>query len=318
MNELNVKVLAKTEEAEGICSFELAALPGETLPPFEAGAHIDVHVAPGLVRQYSLCNDPTETQRWRIAVLHEPASRGGSAGMHSLVNAGDTLRISTPRNLFGLAPRGPSLLMAGGIGITPLLAMAQVLHREGRSFHLHCCARTASRLAFRRWIMDAPFARHASFHLDDGDAAQKLDAEAVLRDAAPNTHLYVCGPGGFMDHVLGTARRLGWPEERLHREYFAAGPVDASADQAFDIALARQGKRFSIPAGKSVLEVLLAAGVDIPSSCEAGVCGTCLTRVLDGTPDHRDSFLTDEERRANDQFTPCCSRSRSPVLVLDL
>jgi vanillate O-demethylase ferredoxin subunit len=271
-----------------------------------------------LVRQYSLCNDPTERHRWRIAVLRETTSRGGSAGMHERVKVGDSVRVSAPRNLFGLFPTGPSLLLAGGIGVTPLLSMAQALHRAGRDFEMHYCARSAPRMAFRTEIAAAPFASQVQFHVDDGDAAQKFDVEAVLRGAAPDTHLYVCGPGGFMEHVLGAARRLGWPDERLHREYFAAGPVDTSADGAFDVQLGRSGKRFSVPADKTVLEVLLAQGVDIPSSCEAGVCGTCITRVLEGTPDHRDSYLTDDEHRANDQFTPCCSRSLTPVLVLDL
>jgi vanillate O-demethylase ferredoxin subunit len=319
MTELLVQVVNKTTEAEGICSFELAARPGHVLPRFAAGAHIDVQAAPGVVRQYSLCNDPAEDHRWRIAVLREPASRGGSSGMHERVQVGDSVRVSAPRNLFGLVPdAGRSLLMAGGIGVTPLLAMARALHRGGQPFEMHYCARSASRMAFRRELESAPFASQVQFHADDGDAAQKFDAEAVLRDAAPDTHLYVCGPNGFMAHVLDMGRRLGWPEQRLHREYFAAGPVDTSADGAFDIRLARSGRQFHVVADKTVLEVLLAEGVDVPSSCESGVCGTCLTRVLAGTPDHRDSFQTDEERLANDHFTPCCSRSLTPLLVLDL
>jgi vanillate O-demethylase ferredoxin subunit len=318
MDELSVQVVRKTPEATGICSFELAAPAGLQLPTFAAGAHIDVHVGPGTVRQYSLCNDPAERHRWRIAVLREPSSRGGSAGMHERVQVGDTVRVSTPRNLFALTPTGPSLLMAGGIGVTPLLSMAQVLHRTGRAFEMHYCARSADRMAFRSEIEEAPFARQVSFHADDGDAQQKLQIHSVLSGAAPDTHLYVCGPGGFMEHVLGAARSLGWAEERLHREYFAAGPVDTSADNAFEVQLARSGKRCLVPPDKTVLEVLLASGLDVPSSCEAGVCGTCLTRVIEGTPDHRDTFLTDDERRANDQFTPCCSRARTPVLVLDL
>ena len=318
MNELLARVVRKTVEADGVCSFELAAAAGAELPAFTAGAHIDVHLAPGLVRQYSLCNDPAERHRWRIAVLREPASRGGSIGMHERIATGDTLHVSAPRNLFKLHPAGPGLLLAGGIGITPLLAMAQALHREGREFALHYCARSATRMAFRSEIQAAAFASHVSFHADDGEAAQRLDIEAVLRRVTSDTHLYVCGPGGFMAHVLSHAQRLGWPDDRLHREYFAAGALDTATDGVFELQLARSGKRCTVPADKTVLEVLLAQGVDVPSSCEAGVCGTCLTRVLAGTPEHRDSFLTDDERRANDQFTPCCSRSHTPMLVLDL
>jgi vanillate O-demethylase ferredoxin subunit len=318
MNELSVQVVKKTMEAEGICSFELAALPGQALPDFAPGAHIDVHLAQGLVRQYSLCGDPAERQLWRIAVLREPASRGGSAAMHDQVAVGDRLRVSAPRNLFALCPAGPSLLLAGGIGVTPLLSMARALHRQGRPFAMHYGARSAARMAFRAEISAAPYTNQVRCHVDDGDAAQRLDVDAVLRNAAADTHLYVCGPGGFMAHVLDTARRLAWPEERLHREYFAAAEVDSTADRVFEVQLVRSGKRCSVAAGQTVLDALLAMGIDVPSSCEAGVCGTCLTRVLEGTPDHRDSFLTDAERRANDQFTPCCSRSLTPVLVLDL
>jgi len=318
MSELTLRIVAKTEEAEGICSFELAAAVGGELPRFTAGAHIDLHLGAGLVRQYSLCGDPAEAQRWRIAVLREPASRGGSRTMHEGLQPGDTVQASAPRNLFSLADEGHSLLLAGGIGITPLWAMAQVLHRAGRPFDLHYGARTAARMAFRPQIAEAPFARRVHTHVDDGPAAQRLDVEAVLKQAPAGSHLYVCGPGGFMDHVLGTARRLQWPEARLHREYFAAAPLDAAAGSAFELHLARSGQRCSVPADKTALEVLLAAGIAVPSSCEAGVCGTCLTRVLSGTPEHRDSYLTDDEHRANDQFTPCCSRARSAVLVLDL
>jgi vanillate O-demethylase ferredoxin subunit len=317
MNELSVNVLRRTEEAEGIFSFELAAQPGQELPGFTAGAHIDVHVAPGVVRQYSLCNDPV-AHCWRIAVLREPSSRGGSSGMHEGVKPGDTLRVSAPRNLFGLVPARRSLLLAGGIGVTPILAMAQALHRDDQDFEMHYCARSGSRMAFRGEIESAPFAAKVQFHVDDGEEAQKFNAESVLAGPAQDVHLYVCGPSGFMDHVLATARRLGWPEAQLHREYFAAAAVDASGDQEFEVRLARSGLTCQIPPGKTVLEVLLDRGIEVPSSCESGVCGTCLTRVLDGTPDHRDSFLTDDERAANDQFTPCCSRARTPVLVLDL
>jgi vanillate O-demethylase ferredoxin subunit len=247
MTDLHLIVSTRTQEADGICSFELEPALGGELPPFTAGAHIDVHLHPGIVRQYSLCGDPAERRRWRIAVLREPRSRGGSSGMHEEVHPGTALRVSEPRNHF------------------------------------------------------------------------PLDAEAVLSGAHGETHLYVCGPAGFMDHVLAAARRLGWAEDRLHREYFAApvAPTPA-ADSAFDVRLARSGIALSIPPNKSVLQVLLGAGIDIPYSCESGVCGTCATLVLDGAPDHRDAYFTDAERAKGDRFTPCCSRSTTPVLVLDL
>jgi vanillate monooxygenase ferredoxin subunit len=318
MNELRLLVTERAQEGEGICSFVLEPVSGGELPPFTAGAHIDVQVHPGIVRQYSLCGDPAERRRWRIAVLREPASRGGSSGMHDEVHPGTTLRVSQPHNHFPCLAASHSMLLAGGIGVTPVLAMAKTLRREGRSFELHYCSRSAARTAFRSEIASA-FGANAHFHFDDGDAAQKFDAQAVLSGAHPQTHLYVCGPAGFIDHVLVTARRLGWPEDRLHREYFAA-PVAAAqtSDAAFEVRLARSGISLNVPSNKSVLEVLLDAGIEIPFSCESGVCGTCATRVLEGTPEHRDAYFTDAERAKGDRFTPCCSRSKTSTLVIDL
>jgi vanillate O-demethylase ferredoxin subunit len=318
MQALSLVVRGWRQEAEGICSFELEPAQGGELPPFAAGAHIDVHVQPGIVRQYSLCGDPAERRRWRIAVLREAASRGGSAGMHDHVRPGTTLQASAPRNHFTLVPARHSLLIAGGIGVTPILSMARALDGEGRSFHMHYCTRAPARTAFRDEIEAAAFAGRVSFHFDDGEPVQKFDADHVLTNSPSGTHLYVCGPSGFMNHVLGTARCLGWAEDQLHREYFAASAAASTADTAFEMRLAHSGHSLRVEASQTALQVLLGAGIDITFSCEAGVCGTCLTRVLEGTPDHRDVYLSDAEHAANDQFTPCCSRSRTPVLVLDL
>jgi vanillate O-demethylase ferredoxin subunit len=318
MSTLQVRVQRRTDEAEGVCSFELVSEHGAPLPAFTAGAHIDVHVAPGLIRQYSLCNDPQDSSHYRIAVLREPQSRGGSVGMHERVQVGALLQVSAPRNHFALTKARKSLLMAGGIGVTPILAMAKTLHAAGESFEMHYCGRSAERMAFLDELAQSGFANPVFVHTDDGPPEQKFAASQVLSAPAADTHLYVCGPSGFMDHVLDSARKLGWAEAQLHREYFAGNVTALATDGGFDVRLARSKKTFSVPADKSVLDILLANGVDIPVSCEAGVCGTCLTRVLEGTPDHRDTFLTDTERAANDQFTPCCSRALSPLLVLDI
>jgi vanillate monooxygenase ferredoxin subunit len=316
---ITVTVTQKTLEAEETYSYELARTDGTPLPAFSAGAHIDVHGPNGHVRQYSLCNDAGETARYRIAVLKEPASRGGSAAMADLVAQGDTLQISAPRLLFPLqADNSPSLLFAGGIGITPILSMASCLASQDREFSLHYCARSASRMAFREQILGSAFARRAQLHFDDGAAEQRLDIGAVLAAAAPGTHLYVCGPGGFMEHIIQAARTAGWPEARIHREYFAAPETGSAENGVFDIKIASTGQILTVPAGVSAVEMLNGAGYDIPVSCEQGVCGTCLCKVLEGEPEHRDLFLTDAEHARNDQFTPCCSRARSPMLVLDL
>lgn len=318
--ELTVRVARKHTEALDICSLDLVAADGSALPAFDAGAHIDVHLPGGLVRQYSLCNPPGETQRYQIAVLRDAASRGGSRAVHDAVQEGDVLRISAPRNHFALAPvAGHHLLLAGGIGVTPLLAMAEQLSRQGASFTLHCAARSRERMAFIGRMAASPFAGRVQLHVDDGPADQKLDIAATLRAATPDTHLYVCGPQGFMDAVLSTARAQGWPESRLHFEFFAGAPAPASGgDTAFDIEVARTGRVVHVRADQTALAALQAAGFDIPVSCEQGVCGTCLITVRSGHIDHRDQFLTQAEKDANDQFLPCCSRSLDPRLVIVL
>lgn len=314
-----VNVSRKTHEAEGVCSFELRPAAGGLLPAFEAGAHIDVHVPGGLIRQYSLCNDPRDRDRYLIGVLQEPCSRGGSQAMHTAVEQGQTLTIGAPRNLFRLQPGATRhLLFAGGIGITPMLAMAHALSYQGADFELHYCFRSRDRAAFLQVLADASFAERIRLHDDSGPQEQRLDIHSVLASADAGTHLYVCGPAGFMNHVLTAGDAAGWPQARLHREFFAAPPTDPAQDSAFEVVLASSGKTFTIPADRSVFEVLDEAGIYLETSCEQGVCGTCMTRVLEGIPEHRDQFMSTDEHARNDHFTPCCSRSKTPRLVLDL
>ncbi|GHC83744.1 vanillate O-demethylase oxidoreductase [Pseudorhodoferax aquiterrae] len=318
MDQLTVKVLRKTQEAQDIASFELARVDGGPLPAFSAGSHIDVQIPGGLTRQYSLCNDDQESHRYRIAVLRDAASRGGSQGMHAQVQEGDVLTISTPRNHFPLVRAERTLLLAGGIGVTPLLCMAQRLATLSADFELHYCARSAERTAFRAEIAAAPWAQRVHFHFDDGDAAQKLDAARLLATPAAGTHVYVCGPAGFIDHVVGTAKAQGWDQANVHLEYFGAAPQDTSGDGSFTVRIASSGQSVTVAKDQSVVQALLAHGIEIMTSCEQGVCGTCVTRVLEGECEHRDLYFTDAEKAANDQFTPCCSRAKSAVLVLDL
>lgn len=316
---LQLRVVRRTEEAEDIAGFELVRANGEDLPGFTAGAHIDVHLGDGLSRQYSLCSRPDERRRWKIAVLKEPASRGGSKAMHEQVREGDVLMVSEPKNHFPLAVNAErSLLFAGGIGITPILCMAEELSLSRREFQLHYCARSRSRMPFVDRIEAASFADRVAFHVDDGPAEQRLAAAHAIGAPAPGKHLYVCGPQGFMEHVLDTARSLGWAEHHLHREYFAAAPIDHSADGPFEIELKLSGRVIVVPVERTAAQALAEAGVDVPLSCEQGVCGTCVTKVLDGIPDHRDMYFTDDERERNDCFTPCCSRAQTARLVLDL
>jgi vanillate O-demethylase ferredoxin subunit len=270
-----------------------------------------------------LCNDPAETHRYLLGVLRDASSRGGSAAVHDLVQVGQTLQISTPKNHFPLVDGATrSLLLAGGIGITPILCMAEQLAHAGAAFELHHCTRSLERTAFVERIRQSAFAAQAHWHVDDGDASQRLDLAALLgTPQAPRhagVHLYVCGPQGFMDAVLGAARAAGWPEAQLHQESFGAAPLGRDSDAAFEVQLASSGQVVVVPAGQSVVQALASAGVEVPTSCEQGVCGTCLTRVLAGQPEHRDHYLTPDEQAAGDQFLPCCSRSRSSRLMLDL
>ncbi|WP_114814459.1 PDR/VanB family oxidoreductase [Paraburkholderia kururiensis] len=320
---MKVTLTRKLAVATDICLFELAPAEGTTLPPFTAGAHIDVHVG-GFVRQYSLCNSPTERNVYRIGVLREAASRGGSVAMHACV-PGTTLDISEPRNHFALpAEAAHSILLAGGIGITPLMSMAAHLHETGGSFELHYCTREPQRAAFLDQLETPPFRHRAHCYFDNDPAGRRIDFAQVLARPERGKHLYVCGPAGFIDAALTAAAQAGWASGNVHREYFGAAATNPPAvgsagnESPFQVSLASSGRVVDVPVGTSIVEALRGCGVEVPVSCEQGVCGTCLTRVLSGTPDHRDVYLTDEERAANDQMLPCCSRALTPMLVLDL
>lgn len=309
-------VAARSPATADIAVIDLAPADGAAFPAYTAGAHVDVQIAAGLVRQYSLCGVPG-SGRYRIAVLNEPQSRGGSRAMHALT-VGDRLRISAPRNRFPLVAARRHLLFGGGIGITPLLAMVRQLDREGGDYALHYSARSRTRAAFLPELAGNP---RVTVHFDDEDRGQLLDIDRDLGDPEPDTAVYVCGPAGFMDYVLGKAEALGWPPQALHKERFsndlAAAEPATSQPGGFTVRLASTGAEYSIAPGRSVLDVLLENGIDAPYSCQQGICGECVVRVLAGDPDHRDDVLTDDEH-ANGMFTTCSSRALSPTLELDL
>lgn len=317
-SRMEARVVRKCHAAQDIALFELEALNGGALPSFSAGSHIDVFLGDSLVRQYSLCNAPDTASRYEICVLREPASRGGSAAMHALTE-GDTVHISEPRNHFSLAKNAPhSLLLAAGIGVTPILSMAQRLNESNAPFTMHYCAKSPERAAFVDRLTGSAFADRVHLHYSAVQTPNRLDIGALLAQQPAGTHLYVCGPQRFIDSVLEGARALGWQQDRLHYEFFSAEVQSRENDCAFEIQLASSGRIIQVGPTQTVTDALQAAGVAVMTSCEQGVCGTCLTRVVRGEPDHRDAYLTAEERAANDQFLPCCSRSRSQMLVLDL
>lgn len=304
-------------EADGISSFELRDPAGGELPAFTAGAHIDIHLRPDCVRQYSLCNDPSERHRYVIAPQREDQGRGGSLALHREVRVGDLVEVAGPRNHFPLAADASHhLLLAGGIGVTPMIAMVAELESRGAPYTLHYCTRSRERTAF----LERLAARMASGRVvvchDGGDPARGLDLQALLREPAPGTHLYYCGPPGFMK--AAAAASAHWPEGSVHFEYFTP-PADEPArapDRPFTVHLARSGMDLEVPAGRSIVDVLREHDVFIETSCENGVCGTCLTRYTEGEPEHRDYVLDEGDRR--EFVLVCCARSRTPVLTLDL
>lgn len=315
---IEATIIRRQSQAQDIIVLDLVSADGAPLPAFTPGAHIDVEIGDGLVRQYSLCCDPADSASYRIGVLKDPASRGGSEAIHATFGEGQTIRIGAPRNLFPLDSSAPfSVLLGGGIGITPMIAMAHALHAAGQPFALHYCARARDSAAFLDEMAEAPWASQVTFHFDSGEEGSKpFDPAQDLPDPATGAHVYTCGPTGFMEFVLTAAAERGFPEARLHKEYFAVEVETSGA--AFEVELTRSGQTITVGPEQTIVQALAAIGVEVEVSCEQGICGTCLCDVVEGIPDHRDSFLTEEERADNDQMMLCCSRSKSPRLVLDL
>ena len=320
-NLLTVAVAMRTEIAQGIALFHLVSTDGRPLPECAPGAHIDVHLPGQIIRQYSICNTPTATSGYDIAVLKDPNSRGGSQAMHELVQAGQSIQISLPRNMFALAQSANHhVLIAGGIGITPLFSMAEHLHQQGKSFELHYCVRAPERAAFLSELRGAAYKDRVSFYFDIGGDASKLNAAEVLRAHASlsGSHLYICGPVGFIEMVNTEAGRSGVDSQKIHIEHFSGKPTTVVGDQPFEIRLQRSGISVTVPPDLTALEALHNAGIEVPISCAQGICGTCMVKVIEGEIDHRDSYLTDDERNAQDNFLPCCSRAKSIYLTVDL
>ena len=311
---LDVVVSRRDTLATDIVGLELQSADGAPLPTWHAGAHVDLVIRSGLVRQYSLTGDPA-SGAYRLGILLEPKSRGGSTAVHSQIQQGHRLRIGRPRNNFPLVEGAAhSILFAGGIGITPMLAMAHALEAEGASWEMHYCARTSDRMAFLDEL--SAFGDRVKLHVDAGPAEQHLNIEEVLRNPDSGRHLYVCGPNGFMDFVTSAAENLGWTPDCVHLERFGA---EVNTDGApFTVVAAKSGKTFEVAPGQTIAERLATHGIDVQVSCQSGVCGTCLTPVLDGMPDHRDLVQTDAEKASNAQITVCCSRSKTRKLVLDV
>ncbi|MFQ3459316.1 PDR/VanB family oxidoreductase [Bradyrhizobium sp. UFLA01-814] len=316
MSASNQEVLVKRigYEAERIHSYELIARTGSKLAPFTAGSHIDLHLPNGMIRSYSLVNDQCERHRYVIAVNKDAESRGGSSFVHDAVRVGDIIAISGPRNNFALQEEAEhSVLIAGGIGITPLLSMIRRLEALGCRWDLFYAARTRAAAAFLDELGTYRSRVHVDF--DDERSGRVFDLPAIVRNAPAHAHLYCCGPQPMLEAF--EAATVDRPADRVHVEYFKAREAPAT-EGGFDVKLARSNRTIAVEAGKTILDALLDAGIAANYACTEGVCGTCETRVLEGIPDHRDQFLSEEEQAANKSVMICCSGAKSRTLVLDL
>jgi ferredoxin-NADP reductase len=315
---MQVRVKRISFEAESINSYELVPLAGGELVPFTAGSHIDLHLPNRMIRSYSLVNDQNERSRYVVAVNNDAASRGGSRFVHENLRAGDVIKISHPRNNFVLQENAAhSVLVAGGIGITPLLSMIRRLKALRQSWELFYTARTRVAAAFLDELHALSCNAHPNLHLnfDHEPSGCMLDLPAIVKRARPDAHLYCCGPLPMLEAFEAAAHDR--PAEQVHVEYFKAREKTA-AEGGFEVKLARSNRTIAVEAGKTILNALLDAGITANYACSEGVCGTCETRVIEGIPDHRDLFLGKEEQASNKTMMICCSGSKSRTLVLDL
>jgi ferredoxin-NADP reductase len=308
-----VRVIAVGQPAADVMTFGLHEADGRPLEPFAPGAHIDVQIPGGPVRQYSLCGGMVASGAYTIAVKKEPESRGGSSGMHERIAVGALLSIGGPRNHFPLAPGDhPSLFIAGGIGITPITAMIAELHGKNRDWVLHYCARSEKHAAFYRELV-----KFADGHVQGYFSETPiLDVDSLIGRQRRDTHIYCCGPKPLMEAV--THATSSWPQAQVHFEWFTAPANDSGPNTAFKIELARSGVVLTVPSDQSILQVLRDNGCDVNSACEEGICGTCETAVVSGEPEHRDTVLSADERAANNTMMVCVSRAKGSRLVLNL
>ena len=311
---LPLRVTRNDEIASGIHLLEFRDPDGKPLPEFSAGAHIAVRVPNGLLRKYSLCNNPADRERYQIAVKRESNGRGGSCSLIDGVKAGDKITVTAPVNDFALPQRAQDFLfIAGGIGVTPMMAMIRQVMAEGKRFRLFYCSRSPETTAFRDELSAPEFKDKVVIHYDEGDASRSLDLRPILAERKNREHLYCCGPRPLMEAVRAMTDH--WSPTAVHFEAFSEAETHKADDKPFKVRLARSGDILDVPTDKTILEVLRAHGLDVPSSCETGTCGTCRTKMLAGEADHRDLVLADHERK--DTIMICVSRARSTDITID-
>ena len=314
---LRLRVQAIRMQADGIHAFELVDPDAALLPPATAGAHVDVHLPGGLMRSYSLASDPADRTAWTLGVLREVNGQGGSKAMHQSVHVGELLTVSAPRNAFPMASSAAhTVLLAGGIGITPLKAMAHTLIAEGKSFEMHYCARTARNVAFTAELRAVVPPSKLHFHFDNGVPSQGLNITNLLKHQPHGAHLYYCGPSGFMKACAEASTH--WAPSSVHFEHFKP-PEQAPKsipDASFEVRLARTGITVPVLPDQTIVRAIELAGHRVPTSCLSGLCGSCKVDYLEGEVEHNDYILSDEEKTRC--LTLCVSRARSPMLVIDL
>jgi len=316
---LSATVSEIIQETPDVKVIVLVPSAGLRLPAYAPGAHIDVATPCGLIRQYSLCALYEDGTSYRIAIKLVEESRGGSRDMHNHLAVGDSLLISSPRNNFGIQKGAHHVLIAGGIGITPLFAMMQHLEATSQSYELHYFARHESQVCFRAEIMRPEVASKVRLHLGVSPNAMPQVLEGIIGMPGLGHQIYFCGPAAMMGLIEQCAGKRQWPQDALHREYFTpAKQTDEASKGSFNVKLNSTQQTFHIAADKSILQVLRENGLNPVSSCEQGTCGTCICKVLDGAPDHRDHFLSEFQKKSGKKIAICVSRSNSELLTLDL
>ncbi len=311
---LLLRVMRNDKIADGINLLEFQDPNGKQLPEFSAGAHIGVRVPNGLLRKYSLCNDPAERGRYQIAVKRESDGRGGSCSLIDNVKPGDELAVIAPVNDFGLPPRAQDFLfIAGGIGVTPMMAMIRQVMAEGKRFRLFYCSRSPETTAFRDELSAPQFKDTVTIHYDQGDISRSLDLRPILAERKNREHLYCCGPRPLMEAVRAMTDH--WSPTAVHFEAFSEAETHKAGDKPIKVRLARSGAVIDVPTDKTILEALRDHGLEVPSSCETGTCGTCRTKLLAGEADHRDLVLAEHERK--DTIMICVSRARTYEITVD-
>jgi phthalate 4,5-dioxygenase reductase subunit len=311
---MRLRVTRNDRIADGINLLEFRDAGGKELPAFTAGAHIAIRTPNGLLRKYSLCNDPAERDRYLVAIKREASGRGGSINLIDAVKAGDELMTTAPINDFGLPQRAQDFLfIAGGIGITPMMAMIREVLAQGKRFRLYYCSRSPETTAFRDELSGPEFAGKVTIHYDQGDPSCSLDLKPILAERKNREHLYCCGPRPLMEAVRLMTDH--WSPTAVHFEAFSEAETHKADDKPFKVKLARSGKVLEVPTTKTILEVLRDQGLEVPSSCETGTCGTCRTKMLTGVADHRDLVLAEHER--SDTIMICVSRALSDEITID-